>query len=62
MGEMIVIILIGMCSFGCFVISVLQFIQKGWLFNNAIYMLLKKRRGQWIRRLIIDSQLLYLPY
>lgn len=35
MGEMIVIIIIGMCSLCCFVIRVLQFNQKGWLFNNT---------------------------
>lgn len=58
MGNIIGAVILGIVAIVCFVFGYLQFHEKGFLFNNAIYTLLSKKKKLWSYSLNVFSALL----
>ena len=57
MGNIIGAVILGIVAIVCFVFGYLQFHEKGFLFNNAIYTLLSKKKELWSYSLNVFSAL-----
>ena len=57
MGNIIGAVILGIVAIVCFVFGYLQFHEKGFLFNNAIYTLLSKKKKLWSCSLNVFSAL-----